>query len=116
MTQLIQPDIRPVKESKMLYTLVADFTYGGITVPKGFRHDGASYSQLLFQRDGIHRAAALIHDYLYDLKGELPEGVFSREYADKLFKRMLKEYGVKSWHVFIAYKSVYIFGRFFWRS
>lgn len=31
-----QPDIRPVKENGDLYELQEDYTYRGITVPKGF--------------------------------------------------------------------------------
>lgn len=106
---LTQPDIRPVQESGQLYELMEDFEAHGIVVPKGFRHDGATMSKLLFQRDGIHRAAALVHDYIYEYKIG-----YTRKQADRLFKKMLKEYGVKSPHVFLAYGAVWVFGWMYW--
>lgn len=115
MIHLKQPDIRPVKENGQLYILMEDFTYNGITVPKGFRYDGATGAKFLFGKDGIHRAATLLHDYLYEIKGKLPSGAeFNRLYVDKIFKDMLKEYGVKSWHVFLAYAAVRLLGGIYW--
>ena len=86
-----------------------------VAVPAGFRHDGATGAKLLFQRDGIHRAAALIHDYLYEKKGSLSGRTLTRKQVDGLFRRMLKIYGVKAWHVTAAYLAVRTAGWMYWR-
>lgn len=85
-----------------------------IIVKAGFRWDGASVPQFLWKRgyptDGKHRAAALIHDFIYVNKGNLPDGSmisryqnepnqiqygsFARIDADRLFGRMMREAGV----------------------
>lgn len=85
-----------------------------IIVKAGFRWDGASIPKFLWKRgfptDGKHRAAALIHDFIYVNKGNLPEGSmisryqdelhqiqygsFARIDADRLFGRMMREGGV----------------------
>lgn len=115
-----QPDIRPVKENGDLYELQEDYTYHGITVPKGFRYDGASVPRLAltpfgFQRDGIHRAAALVHDWMYAKRGRIEEhNRYSREDADRIFREMLIGSGVKNWHVAIAYAFVRAFGWIVW--
>jgi hypothetical protein len=81
-------------------------------IDRGFKHDGATCARLLFQRDGIHRAAALVHDYLYALRGNVEGHEYTRKDADDLFRDMLIEAGVKSWHVWAAYTAVRLFGRF----
>ena len=116
-----QPDIRPVKENGDVYRLHDDYVFEfkgqHVIVDAGFRHDGATRAKLLFGRDGIHRAAALVHDYLYAKRGQLtPVIVYTRKDADRKFKEMLLEAGVKSWHVNVAYAVVRVAGWFFWRS
>jgi hypothetical protein len=90
---------------------------GGIpyTIPAGYQHDGASYAALLFQRDGVHRRAALEHDYLYENEGIIPEAVCTRLSADNRFRDLLIEAGVKSWHVKAAYAAVRLAGGLYWR-
>ena len=79
---LKQPLIIPIKESGDIYELVEDYFFsvlrGGqaypVIIKKGFKYDGASVPPVLgglvgFMPDGIHRPAALIHDYLYSKKG-----------------------------------------------
>lgn len=119
-----QPDIRPHSESGDLYILEDDFVYTAngefITVPKGFKYDGASTPKILWwilPRDGVHRAAALIHDYLYEFEGNMPDGqAFSRKQADTIFYKMLKDYGVASWRAAVAYRAVRVAGYFFWKE
>lgn len=114
-----QPDIRPVQESgNAVYVLVDDFVYRlpngqAVRVPKGFRHDGASGAKFLFGRDGVHRAAALVHDYLIKVKGFIPAETkkdgdihMTRKRVDRLFRAILEDVGVKSWHVELAYGGV----------
>lgn len=122
--QLTQPDIRPIGESGQLYRLheAYPFLFCGaqFNVPEGFTHDGATFSKLLFQRDGVHRAACLVHDYLYEKQGYIDTFtggfVYTRYQADQKFKEMLKAYGVKKLHVFAAYWAVRLFGGFYWRG
>jgi hypothetical protein len=118
--QLTQPDIRPIKENRDLYELQQPYSFhlglDLIIIPKGFRYDGASYANLLFQRDGIHRAACLVHDYLYVCRGQIGDVIYTRYEADKKFKSMLQEAGVKNWHAKLAYKAVRLLGWVYWND
>lgn len=125
---LAQPDIRPVKESGQLYRAYAPFTITvngvRITVPEGFTTDGASSPRLAwtltgFAKDGMHRAAAHIHDYIYECKGSLPCApgfYFTRETADAIFYEMLKAYGIKNWHAWMAFQAVRAAGGSYWEE
>lgn len=118
-----QPDIRPIQESGDVYILNDDFEFIAFgqrsIIPKGFRHDGATGAGLLFGKDGVHRAAALIHDYLYVNKGFFVDGLFypvTRKQADVTFKDYLELAGVKSLHIKFAYRAVRVIGYFYWRD
>ena len=116
--QPMQPDIRPIKESGALYELNQPYSFQMgleiIVIPKGFKYDGASYAKLLFQRDGIHRAACLVHDYLYEHEGKIGNITYTRKRADVKFRQMLLAAGVKSWHVWASYTAVRLFGTVYW--
>lgn len=71
------------------YILDTDYTYhwkiGGkhfrITIPAGFKYDGASVPRVFwsvtgFLPDGLGRAAALVHDFIYVHKGKMPTGCY----------------------------------------
>lgn len=153
---LVQPDILPVADR--LYRLDEDYVYcwtiaAGednrfaepsevghqtryrIIVPAGFTYDGASVPRLLWtltgiRPDGLIRAAALVHDWLYFYEGRLPPGSFqylnaqgqwenvigrwSRRDADRLFGRMLREAGVARRRRRWAYRAVRAFGWIPW--
>lgn len=114
MDNLEQPDMRPVSDDGKLYRLYKDFTLEGVTVPEGYRSDGASvprYLWFIMPRDGLHRAAALIHDYLYEVEGH--EGI-SRKRSDRLFLDSMLWYGVSRWRAHLAYCSVRLFGWIWW--
>ena len=132
-TSLKQPNIIPVKESGELYELAETFKidirrFGGkknLTIPKGFRYDGASVPRWLWSitglsRDGIHRVAALVHDFLYENRGfqenEKHEYWLSRKEVDDVFREMLIELGVADHRVFIAYWGARAFGRLYWND
>lgn len=107
-----------------------------IQVEKGFRWDGASVPKLFwnwgFKTDGAHRAAALIHDFIYVNKGKLPHGSmiskyknetnqnqygsFSRVDADRLFGRMMKEAGVSKFRRRLMKFAVSSFGWIYWQD
>lgn len=85
-----------------------------LVIKKYFECDGASIPALAslltgIERDGPHRKAAFWHDVIYKYGGKLPEGVqfilinetwepfrgdWTREQADRLFGRLLREQGV----------------------
>jgi hypothetical protein len=139
--RLEQPLNRPVGERA--YELVADWTYEWkhdgirrrITVPKGFVCDGASVPRLVWTLtgilpDGLIRAAALVHDWLYKHQGRLPLGsyqefrdgawagldwVVSREVADRLFARIMREAEVRKVRRRMAYVTVRACGWWAWR-
>lgn len=108
-----------------------------IVVPKGFRWDGASvpkaFWRLGFDPDGSHRAAALIHDFVYIYKGKMPtgsfyakyehaqhwevnSGSFSRKDADRLFGKIMKESKVKSFTRKVMKFAVSKFGWMYWQD
>ena len=115
-----QPDMRPVQESGDIYVLMKPYVFfwgsHWHTIPKGFKSDGATSARLLFQRDGMHRAAALIHDYIYACKGDLNLVQMTRKQADELFRLWLVEAGIKSWHIKAAYLAVRLFGGSYWKE
>ena len=106
-----------------------------ITIKAGYENDGASVPRCLWwflRPDGVHRAACLIHDYLYENRGYLKEGTFSRysmedhgwtdmDYstsrreADRLFRDMLLSYDVSPLRANLAWLAVRVFGGFYFR-
>lgn len=142
---MVQPNIVPV--SDRFYRLDEDYTYEWavgtmtankahyrMTVFKGFIYDGATVPRFGWTLtgllpDGMHRAAALIHDWLYRHGGKLPYGSvkvnvlgdwqittsdWSRRDSDKLFCRILRESGVSKRRRRFMYFMVRTFGKFFW--
>lgn len=106
-----------------------------LTVPRDFECDGASVPRLLWTLigvtpDGLHRAAAMAHDYLYRYAGRVPLGQhhelvrdrwmrvdypWSRKEADKLFARILRECGVGKVRRRLMYLGVRIGGGRSWK-
>jgi hypothetical protein len=107
---------------KGLYVLSEDYTYrfGGqdITVLEGFVWDGASAPiRSSVRKDGLIRAAALIHDYLYRNLGKATSTLsFSRKGADKLFHRIMLEAKMSRWKAGKAYWAVRGFGWWAWNK
>lgn len=105
-----------------LYVLSEDYTYrfGGqdITVTKGFVWDGASAPiRSSIRKDGLIRAAGLIHDYLYRSLGKATDALsFSRKGADKLMRRIMLEFGMSRWKAGKAYFAVRWFGWLAWNK
>lgn len=129
--ELSQPDVRPIKESGDFYTLFSKYSFSfehneqkySPEIKAGFNYDGASVPRVVwtlvgFLPDGVHRPAALVHDWLYTHRGTvLINGVpfkYDRKFADRLFLHCLEYVGVKSWHARLAYLAVRGFGKFYW--
>lgn len=143
---MLQPNIVPITDRH--YRLVENYTYTWllvqsntgmrICVPKNFIYDGASVPGALgwmvgLHRDGLIRAAALVHDFIYKNKGVLPNGAFyispdgganwvighgkwNRADCDKLFRKMMVESGMPGYKVDIAYNMVKMFGWTYWKD
>jgi hypothetical protein len=131
-------------EPRDMFVLAEEYTYTWqdddghwhrLTVPKWFRTDLASVPRWLWSLSGIppaglHSAAAVLHDFLYHHGGVLPLGsyqaldgewqddpsVWTRNAADRLFLRVLKEAGVSAFRRFKMYHAVNAFGWAFWRK
>jgi hypothetical protein len=139
------PEIEPLDEKLLInpYTYEWKFKINEdhysehkIIVPKDFIYDGASVPSLVtrltgIRRDGEHRAAALLHDWLYHHKGRLPGGYYqinfegefgdtwakwTREDTDRLFGRVMREFGYTRWKRVWAYRTVRWFGWLVWHD
>lgn len=135
-----------------LYSLLSDYHYdwdlkikdpnhgplltNRITIPSGFRWDGASIPRIFwsigFKPDGPHRAAALIHNFIYIYKGKLPKnsfhskspsgnwteqsGSFSRKDGDRLFGKMIRDSGVHPLRRLIMKIVVILLGWIYWQD
>lgn len=159
-TMLEQPDIRPfATRTGWAYKLISPYIYEWVMTERnlvtletkvvrrrlivmaGFEHDGASAPRPLWsltgiERDGLQRAAALIHDAFYRSEGMLGNGIiqeiwndgteiweavepaeenrWSREAVDRLFCRMLREAGVPVVRRRMMFRGVRCFGWLFW--
>jgi len=79
-----------------------------VTIPKGFRHDGASIPRLLWSlmpRVGRWSRAALVHDYLY------ANAIGTKKIADAVFHDILKFDKVSAITSWTMWKAVSWFGR-----
>jgi len=105
-------EIRPTKVPRT-WQLINSFTYGEITVPRGFLFDGASVPvglRWIFPHGGAKMAAALVHDYCYRT------ACVSRKEADKLFHDLMLENGVSKWRAKAMYAGVRSCGFVSWRN
>lgn len=132
---LIQPILIAIKESGDLWeyrgtekALGADYVYKPylqsdftVKIEPGYKMDGASSPKAAwtitgFLPRGIHDPAALVHDKLYEDKGNHNGQTYTRKEADRIFLKMLQLCGVKSWHSRIAYIAVRAGGWYYWNK
>jgi hypothetical protein len=97
---MIRPQLKLLEKDIVVVT--KDFRHEYVTVPKGFKSDLASIPRPFWILIGhpFHwrfRAASLVHDYLLEVKD--PN-------ADEVFKKILEEYKVEKWRVYIMYIGV----------
>lgn len=138
-----QPDIRPttgfypyVLRASYVYTWEAEGCLWRLNIPNGFPLDGISAPRWLWgitgiTPDGLGRAAALVHDFLYRYDGQPPAGAFqkqvgndwvnvatawSREQVDKLFANILDLSGVSQFRRRMMYRAVRLCGWIYWRN
>lgn len=101
-----------------------------IFIPAGVTYDPSipTWAESLVPEDRL-QAASLPHDVIYKLQGDtqdvlerkflggwIPVKAVGREYADRMFRAILREQGVASWRVFLAYRAVRWFGESAWRE
>jgi hypothetical protein len=84
-----------------------------IQVPKQFKTDLASIPRgfrNIININGPHRAPAIVHDWLYAVRGEMVSVRLSRADCDEIFREAMKHAGV-SWLVRnIMYSAVRVGG------
>lgn len=148
-----QPRLCPINNQQYYLEepYIHEWVYKGTTyrviVPEGFITDGASIPRIFWslaglKPDGLYRAAALVHDFFYQYRGDPPPGRFQREVgthkdfgqpvlawrdvtredrpaltrkeADELFMRIMTEAGVDGWQRTVMHRAVRLFGGFAW--
>ena len=118
-----QPNTLPIFDPGSLhaYQLVGDYVAGPICVKNGFIMDLASIPRILwfiYLPDGIHRAAALVHDWLYANKGKNEVGDkvvrLSRKECDDIFYQLMVDAGVPKFRANIMWTGVRVGGKLPW--
>jgi hypothetical protein len=118
-----QPNIKPVAcEKKFVhgqcYELLAYYQFVGPDgqtkhfIDIGFQYDGASVPRIVWTitgitPDGLHRAATLIHDYLYINHSGYS---YTRKQVDQLFKAQMIANGVPARTANLMYRFVRLLG------
>lgn len=127
-----------------VYEWMNDGRHNRLVIPKGFVYDGASIPRVFWffglRIDGLIRSAALCHDWLYSLSGDFQsrgnrgshfyyiqyqddQGAWveqsrpwTREQADLLFARVMREAGYAKWKRRAAFIAVRLFGWLAWQG
>ena len=85
-------------------------------MPGGFITDFASVPRGLwniFPPDGKYTQAAVLHDFLYSNKGDVPKGKNrSKKECDQIFMEAMEVLGVPWMKRHLMYRAVRLFGRF----
>ena len=105
--RLPPPDVRFLS-SENRFVLLSDYRTPEVTVPCGFKTDGASVPRILqniFPAVYKYFPACIIHDYMYS--GLLPN---TKRQADDLFDTNLKRLGISSWYRIPMVAAVRLFG------
>lgn len=114
-----QPALAPILyRGHEEYQQIGPWSVDGHDVPEGFVSDGASVPRafwVFMPPDGLHRAAAWWHDWLYQHKGLLPDGFrYTRAEADGALRDVMVGCGVAPWRAAVAYRAVRLFGWVVW--
>lgn len=120
-----QPLLFPIRyRGAELYQLYEDWTVtvkgNDYTIPAGLVVDGASVPRpcwFFMPPDGLHRGAALFHDWGYILRGAFPDGPpMTKAQIDDAFYDLMVESGVSVKRAGIAYEGVHLGGFSAWAS
>ena len=105
------------RSSGDVYTLQQPLPFENLTVPAGFRSDGASVPRFFWRLvvppgDALALRAAILHDFIYRTR---PEG-WSRAEADRLFLAVMILDGVPVSRAYLAWAGVRIGGFAAWKE
>jgi hypothetical protein len=119
-------DVRARKSDVQLYRLLADIAcvvpgIGTITVPAGFVTDFASIPRIawtwLSPEDPVVLFPSIIHDYLYDIAGEVsPDRVLTRAECDEVLRAAMLTCNARSSQAWVVYQVVRLCGGSHWKS
>lgn len=88
-----------------------------IVVPEGFETDFASIPWglwNLFPPLGPYARPAIVHDYLYDVGGQVPGRCYTRKQADHIFREAMEVVGIPEWRRQVMYRAVRLGGASGW--
>jgi hypothetical protein len=97
-----------LKVGSRLWRVEEPFVTPYVTVPPGFYSDGASIPRFFWSMTdpaGELFEAALAHDFMYS------RAIKTKADADKTFKMIALDFGVKPWKANLAYLFVKLFGK-----
>ena len=124
--QIIDPLIFSWIRKRCVITVPPDTLTNFASIPAPLRS--------LFPVNGSHRLAAIVHDYLYGLGGQVEtqtflsfgnvsyesismiKVVYSRKEADDLFFDLMRLEGVNYFKAAAMYSAVRLFGKFAWKG
>lgn len=112
-----QPANIPLRDGMFVNVFDYSCPLAPVTVPAGFLYDLASVPwacQWCVPEDGLIRAAALVHDYLYEKNGNVDGVSYTRKWADRLFRELMIAAGLPKHRAEIAYRAVRLFGGWAW--
>ena len=106
--------------SRAAYRLLDPVRFQGITVPSGFETDFASVPTALewvvSGEDVQIIKPSIVHDWLYQNRGKVKEGPFTRKQADQLLAAGMRELGAPWWKRNAVYLAVRLGGGKAWRT
>lgn len=102
------------------YRLAHPLTWQGITVPAGFVTDFGSVPTALewvVSGEDVHLVVpSIVHDWLYQNRGKVSEGTFTRRQADQLLAEGMRLWGAPWWKQQVVYFAVRVGGGKAWRT
>ncbi len=108
---------------KLVYFFGKEDSNDRIIVPKGFSSDLASIpwpASMFIPKSGKYNSAAVLHDYLYSIRGAIVElnnpKKRSRKDCDEIFCESMRVLGVHSFKCKIMFRAVRIFGGIPWNK
>lgn len=98
-----RPILKPFDKDK--FELVQDYTYKDITIPAGYKTNGANVPRMFWSvfppNSPEYLSAVIMHDYLCDKE--------QYKLADKTLKEMMSALGVSKLKVYIFYYSCRVY-------
>lgn len=101
-------DLDYLTDNRGLIRVPVDFVSDLASIPAPFR--------VLIPVNGLHRKAAVLHDWLYFNDGDLGIYKYTRAEADALFLQAMTRSGVAPWRRNIMYAAVRLGGWPYWEE